>query len=528
MNIRKRLLISSVYFVQGVVSITGLAEFILTRNAFHFSWVQLAFLGALSTLTWSVKPLYGFLTDGVTIFGLRRKPYLIFSSLMALCGYWGMAFWGTGFLSIAIGSLIISIGLGFADVIIDGLVVENSTPETVGKWQALCWRSKGWGILLASLLSGLLLERAVFSKWLGASPITQAMTHLFSQTFTLEHVGNIAMLDIRYLLFFTGLWPLLTLALTLLVDEKKHIQTQPLNLPPRIISSAALAFLATLILVFYNTIHPQSFGGLKGQAITSLGLVLIWGIWILGYLRALVRTKVASITLLFGALFLFLWRFTPSFGAPWSDYFINTLHLSQEKLGLIGALSSISWIIGTWLYNRYFDRFPLHKLLKWTVLVGVIVSFTQLTLTNAELGMSLGNLPLIKFTAAVLLYPIYLIAYQAGAWGELMAQPGILNLDALLSFFLEIMFMISFLPILKLAAEVTPKGVEATNFSILASVMNLGLAFGTVSGGWIYTGIEGVHHLGRFHVNGLQLTVIIGALTSLLCLPVIPKLKNLK
>ena len=311
MNLQKRLLIASVYFVQGVVSITGLAEFILTRNAFHFTWVQLAFLGAMSTLTWSVKPLYGFLTDGVSIFGLRRKPYLIFSSLLALCGYWGLAFFGTGFTSIAIGSLIISIGLGFADVIIDGLVVENSTPETVGKWQALCWRSKGWGILIASLLSGLLLERAVFSKWLSPSPLTSLFTHVFPRTFTLEQVGNIAMLDIRYLLFFTGLWPLLTLGLTLLVSEKKNLHPAPLNLPPRVVGTAALAFVSTLVLVFSHL----------GQAITSLGMVFIWGLWIMLYLRALVKTKIATTTLLFGALFLFLWRFTPSFGAPWSNYF---------------------------------------------------------------------------------------------------------------------------------------------------------------------------------------------------------------
>jgi len=517
-TLQKKLLIASVYFVQGVVSITGLAEFILTRNAFHFTWVQLAFLGALSTLTWSVKPLYGFLTDGVSIFGLRRKPYLVFSSLLALIGYWSMAFWGTGFTSIAMGSLTISIGLGFADVIIDGLVVENSTPETVGKWQALCWRSKGWGILLASLLSGLLLERAFFSNWLGHSTLTNVFSHLFHNTFTVEYVGKISMLDIRYLLFFTGLWPLLTLGLTLLVSETKNLTPQPLNLPPKIISTAALAFVITVILVFANV----------GQALTSLGMVLIWGAWILGYLRALVKTKIATTTLLFGALFLFLWRFTPSFGAPWSDYYINTLHLSQEKLGLIGALSSVSWILGTWLYNRFLDHFPLHQLLKWTVLVGVVLSFSQLSLTSSSLGMSLGAMPIIKYPTAILLYPIYFVAYQGHAWTELMTQPGILNLEAILSFLLEIMFMVSFLPILKLAAEVTPKGVEATNFSILASVMNLGLAFGAVSGGWIYTGIEKGYQFGSFHISGLQLTIIIGAVTSLLCLPVIPKLKSLK
>ena len=86
--------------------------------------------------------------------------------------------------------------------------------------------------------------------------------------------------------------------------------------------------------------------------------------------------------------------------------------------------------------------------------------------------------------------------------------------------------MFSFLPLLKLAAKVTPTGVEATNFSILASVMNLGLAFGSISGGWIYTYIEGTHHMAGFTFTGLHLTIFIGAITSLICLPVLAKIKD--
>ncbi|MEK6558164.1 MAG: hypothetical protein AABZ14_07695 [Candidatus Margulisiibacteriota bacterium] len=51
LSFSNRLLVGTVYFVQGIVGMTGMAEFILTRNAFHFTWTQIAFLGALTTLT---------------------------------------------------------------------------------------------------------------------------------------------------------------------------------------------------------------------------------------------------------------------------------------------------------------------------------------------------------------------------------------------------------------------------------------------------------------------------------------------
>ena len=46
---------------------------------------------ALISLPWSLKLIYGIITDNVKIFGLRRKPYLIFFALlqfaMMLCLY---------------------------------------------------------------------------------------------------------------------------------------------------------------------------------------------------------------------------------------------------------------------------------------------------------------------------------------------------------------------------------------------------------------------------------------------------------
>ncbi|MDD5455440.1 MAG: hypothetical protein PHV30_00230 [Candidatus Margulisbacteria bacterium] len=519
-----RWLISSVYFVQGIVVITGMAEFILTRNAFNFSWLQLAFLSALTTLTWCIKPIYGFFTDLLPLFARRRKPYLLISSLLTTLGYIFLAFWGTNFMLITCALIIMNIGLGFSDVIIDGLVVETSTPENVGKYQALCWRAKATGILIASLLSGFILERAVFSGWLKGTSLTGLLASLFPMAFSTQLIGNINILDIRCLFLFTGLWPLLVFVLTLLFKEPPLAEKIKHDFPSAYILSAVFAFILTALVIIFALSTKPWLPGLSNETISSVGVILIWSIWIMSYFVHLIKRKQATMTLFYAAIFLFLWRFTPNFGAPWSNYFINTLKLSQEKLGYVATLTSLSWIIGGWLYKQFFDTFPIKKVLFWTVIIGVVLSFSQLAIATPALGNAIGNIWIIKYSAAILLYPFYFFGYHFGSWQVLMQQPPILNLDALLSFLLEMMFMISFLPLLKLAALVTPKGVEATNFSILASVMNLGLAFGSISGGLIYTYLEGQYHLAGISFTGLHLTIIIGALTSLICLPVLRKI----
>jgi len=519
------MLISAVYFVQGAVGITGMAEFILTRNYFHFSWIQLAFLGSLATLAWCIKPLYGFVTDFLPLFGLRRKPYILIASLLTVSGYLMLGLFATNFHTIIMASILISVGLGFSDVIIDGLVIESSDKETVGKYQALCWRAKAFGILLASLFSGYLLERAFFSKHLLALPFTQWLMHTFPKTIQNTLVSGINILDIRYLFLFTAVLPLVVVIISLAFREEKVIASnRGAHYPLAYIFGAVVAFAATALVVIAALTTKPWIAGIRNETLSSLLVMIIWMLWIGSYFSYLIKNKMASSTLFLAATFLFLWRFTPSFGAPWSNYFLNTLALSKEKLGFIATITSLGWIIGSFIYNKYLDKYEIKKLLYWTVIIGVGLSFTQLIVATPALATKVGSFFVIKYSAAILLYPVYLFGYGTEAWNVLMSQPAILNIDAVLSFLLEIMFIISFLPLLKLAALVTPKGVEATNFSLLTSIMNLGLAFGTISGGIIYTYIEGQYKLAGISFNGLHLTIIIGALTSLLCLLVLKRL----
>jgi predicted MFS family arabinose efflux permease len=82
--------------------------------------------------------------------------------------------------------------------------------------------------------------------------------------------------------------------------------------------------------------------------------------------------------------------------------------------------------------------------------------------------------------------------------------------------------MASFLAPLKFVALSTPKNLEGTNFAVMASIMNFGLVFGSVSGGYIYQHIES----GWMGIGGLQITVWLGAITSLIALLAMPWIKT--
>ncbi len=45
-------------------------------------FLQVAFLTSFAAFPWVVKPLYGFLSDTVPIFGYRRRSYLIICGLL--------------------------------------------------------------------------------------------------------------------------------------------------------------------------------------------------------------------------------------------------------------------------------------------------------------------------------------------------------------------------------------------------------------------------------------------------------------
>ncbi|MEH2072948.1 MAG: folate/biopterin family MFS transporter [Nostoc sp.] len=153
--------ILTVYFVQGILGLSRLAVSFFLKDELLLSPVQVSALLGIVFLPWMIKPVFGFISDGLPIFGYRRRPYLILSGILGTASWMSLATivhtsW-TATLAIAVSSLSVAM----SDVIVDSLVVERARGESqakAGSLQSLCWGASAIGGLITAYFSGLLLQ----------------------------------------------------------------------------------------------------------------------------------------------------------------------------------------------------------------------------------------------------------------------------------------------------------------------------------------------------------------------------------
>lgn len=371
------LLIPFVYFIAGATSLAGVAMTFFFKDDIHLSIAQVQILGSIAIIPWSIKPLYGILSDRLPLWKLRRKPYLFLAGLAGSAGYLLMATTVTGFPGAAFASMLSALGFALADVIVDGIVVERSRNQTeAGKLQTICRASLMTGAVIVAYLSGILVQK----------------------------IGP------RNVFFITGSLPVLTSLLAIFIEEKADA-----NIP-------VVSF-------------RQMWNGLR---------------------------SICTPALLWSVLFLFLWRATPTSGGAFSYFLIDELGFTPEFFGTLTLVSSVTGILGILVFRRFLLSLSLRKLLLWVVILSVVLSLPGL-------GLIYGWYRVLGVSPAFL-------ALADTAIGGVLQEIG-------------------FLPLLVLAARLCPKGVEATVFALLASVMNIGLAVSDVGGAWLTT---------VFHVHGAE------------------------
>ncbi|XP_047167673.1 folate-biopterin transporter 1, chloroplastic [Vigna umbellata] len=153
--------VAMVYFVQGVLGLARLAVNFYLKDDLHLDPAEAAVIAGLSSLPWLVKPLYGFISDSVPLFGYRRRSYLVLSGLFGALSWSLMATFVDNKYSAAFCILLGSFSVAFSDVVVDSMVVERARGEsqsTSGSLQSLCWGSSAFGGIVSSYFSGSLLD----------------------------------------------------------------------------------------------------------------------------------------------------------------------------------------------------------------------------------------------------------------------------------------------------------------------------------------------------------------------------------
>ena len=174
--------------------------------------------------------------------------------------------------------------------------------------------------------------------------------------------------------------------------------------------------------------------------------------------------------LLIVGLFIFLYKYSPSFGTPLFFIQRDSFKWGKIWIGGLGSIGTVFGIVGSLLYFKFSQKIQL-KIKTWlffSVLLGAVTTLSYLYYT-----------------------PVTAVIY-----------------DAVYS----LMGMFIFIMIMDFMAKNTIKGLEATSFALLCSISNLALVTSNLSGAFL------------FPVIGLKWLIVISALTSFLCLPLIKRI----
>jgi len=173
--------------------------------------------------------------------------------------------------------------------------------------------------------------------------------------------------------------------------------------------------------------------------------------------------------LLIVGLFIFLYKYSPSFGTPLFFIQRDTFKWGKIWIGMLGTISTVFGIIGSVLYYKFSEKINIKKWLYFSVFLGAVTSLSYLYYT--------------PFTAIV-----YDVVYS-------------------------LMGMFIFLMVMDFMARHSTKGFEATSFALLCSISNLALVTSNLSGAFLLPRL------------GLKWLIILSSLTSFLCLPLIKKIE---
>jgi folate/biopterin transporter len=328
--------IAVIYFVEGALGLARLAQSYMLKDELHLGPAELSALSGIFALPWTIKPLYGFLSDGFPLFGYQRKSYLVAAGILGAFSYWVLGqggVWGAlppqyGVAGTVSALLLGSACIAFSDVVADGIVVQKTRQAAAsgdtamaGGLQSLCWGASAVGGLLSAYFSGSLLE----------------------------------VLSVRDIFSLAAVLPFLVSLIALGIDEK----------PVKALESSTAALVE----------------GVKDQIDT------LW--------QALKQPDIWK-----PALFLFLWQSTPTSDGAFFFFLTDDsglgLGLGPEFLGRVRLVTSVAGLAGVWLYQQYFRTKSIKSILFWSTLASFPLGMLPvLLITHANRAMGIPDATLI-------------------------------------------------------------------------------------------------------------------------------------
>lgn len=431
-------LICLVYFTQGFRSFVWTAVSYQLKDELKLSPSASQFVSSVAFFPWSIKPLYGILSDCIPIKGRKRIPYLVISTILSFVPWLSL-----GQVSLLrnfrepfmIFLTLQNLGSAMADVVVDAMIAEAVRSERAafaGDLQSISWMAMAFGGICGSLLGGYALTNLGIENIFFIFSVLPAI-QLFSCGFVDEkvvvgkffpespdsevsHWGNensIKLDEDNYSMEYskTG------------VTRRKKIQNKGDEKLDRLENPEK-----------DSSLGPQLFQSLKMASYTLL--------------RAFRQPMIIRpMTWFFMANVV-----VPNLSTVMFYYQTEYLNLEASFLGTTRVLGWLGLMLGTLIYNRYLKNMKLR-----TSLLGAQIGLCFLTVLDMVLVSRKNTAFGISDKAMVL-------------WGSALA-------DAVNQF--------KFMPFLILSGQLCPPGIEGTLFALFMSINNLGSTLGSFAGAWL-------------------------------------------
>jgi MFS family permease len=146
------------YFIQGINQsmFAVIVPIYLILELGAVSGEDIAFLTSTVLMPFAIKFIYGMLSDKYALknFG-RRKPWIIIPVTISGLIWILIPFIitaNTAFMLFTVGGVIIVLGVAIADTAIDGLILDITPKEKLGRVQGTCWGIRSVGIIIGGPL----------------------------------------------------------------------------------------------------------------------------------------------------------------------------------------------------------------------------------------------------------------------------------------------------------------------------------------------------------------------------------------
>jgi len=393
------------------------------------------FLVSLAYFPWSIKPIYGILSDCIPIKQRKRIPYLIISSCLSLLPWLILGLSQTLRTSAdMLTALLIvqNLGSAMADVVVDAMVAEavrSAGPEFAGDLQSLSWSSMAVGGILGNLLGGYALSNLPFHAIyvvFSALPFFQLVSCMFVEDSPKGYQSAID--EHKYVdsqsavTAFSGKGSSETLGYE---GTRRRKGTRKIN-KRRPMSKQAEA----------NEKHNVSNNSSPPLSLRSAFFSLCTAFKQPTILRPMAWFFFSNVTI-------------PNISTVMFYYQTEELHLEASFIGTARVIGWFSLILGTYTYNRYFKRKKLRNILVFAHAGLAITSLLDIALVSRlHVPYGIGDKYMVL-------------------WGSALA-------DAINQF--------KMMPFLILSGQLCPPGIEGTLFALFMSINNLGSTLGSFLG----------------------------------------------